>query len=86
MLRLWRSSSAAAHWTRSCCKEFGLVEAAPRDSGFHRAAVGDAVKAALVVAAESPRAFGDIEDDAFADSQELIAQVGCAADLAEGNE
>ena len=62
------------------------VEKFQRPCAFHRAAVGHAVKAAFVVSAKAPRAFGDVEDDAFAGSQVLIAQVGCAAHLAEGNE
>ena len=74
----------AASLISRVAQDVAAAEQFQRPGAFHRAAVGDAVEAAFVVAAEAACAFGDIEDDAFASSKELIAEVGCAADLTEG--
>ena len=75
---------AAGLITRSR-QNVATVKEFQRSRAFHRAAIRYTVEAAFVVAADAPRAFGDVEDDAFGSPENLIAKIGSATHLTEGS-
>jgi hypothetical protein len=62
-------------------EDSAVVEEFQRSGAFHRASASHAVETAFVICTVTPRAFRDVEDDAFGCPQELIAQVGCATHM-----